>query len=132
MQSVTDCATNLANLYGAELGPCPQTLAGANAYVEKSEATSVLSAALSLTGAAYYQNHKSDVGNPWLFSVGADYALSKRTDAYLNLAYAKNSSNALLPIGVAQDTTPAVVVNPDGTTSSSNQMAAMVGIRHKF
>ena len=88
--------------------------------------------ALSLTGAAYYQNHKSDVGNPWLFSVGADYALSKRTDAYLNLAYAKNSSNALLPIGVAQDTTPAVVVNPDGTTSSSNQMGAMVGIRHKF
>ncbi|CAJ0813753.1 Outer membrane porin protein [Ralstonia flaminis] len=88
--------------------------------------------ALSLTGAAYYQNYKvTGAGNPWLFVVGSDYALSKRTDAYLNLAYAKNSSNALLPVGVASDTTP-LFSAPDGTTSSGNQMGAMVGIRHKF
>jgi len=89
--------------------------------------------ALTLTGAAYYQNHKAaDVGNPWLFSAGADYALSKRTAAYLNLAYAKNSSsNVLGVIGVAPDTTP-VFENADGGVSSGNQMGAMVGLRHKF
>lgn len=85
--------------------------------------------ALTLTGTAYYQNFKTNgAGNPWLFVLSGDYALSKRTDAYLNLAYAKNSSNAALPLGVAG--LGDVFTSTDG--SSNNQMGAMVGIRHKF
>lgn len=88
--------------------------------------------ALSLTGAAYYQQDKgSATGSPWLFVVGSDYALSKRTDAYLNLAYAKNSSGSALGVAGMGDvyTVPAVGTTP---AESSNQMGAMVGIRHKF
>ena len=85
--------------------------------------------ALTLTGTAYYQNFKTTgAGNPWLFVVGGDYALSKRTDAYLNLAYAKNSSNAALPLGV--NGIGDVFTSADGSTN--NQMGAVVGIRHKF
>ncbi|MCO5400731.1 porin [Ralstonia soli] len=88
--------------------------------------------AVSLTGAAYYQQDKgSNVGSPWLFVVGSDYALSKRTDAYLNLAYAKNSSGSILGVAGMGDVqyTPAVGTTP---AESSNQMGAMVGLRHKF
>ncbi|MGM3274564.1 porin [Ralstonia sp. 24A2] len=88
--------------------------------------------ALTLTGTAYYQNYKtSGTGNPWLFVVGSDYALSKRTDAYLNLAYAKNSSGSALGVAGMGDvyTVPATATSPADT---SNQMGAMVGIRHKF
>ena len=88
--------------------------------------------AVSLTGAAYYQQDKgSAVGSPWLFVVGSDYALSKRTDAYLNLAYAKNSSGSILGVAGMGDVyhTPAVGTTP---ADSSNQMGAMVGLRHKF
>ena len=85
--------------------------------------------ALTLTGTAYYQNFKAEgAGNPWLFVVSSDYALSKRTDAYLNLAYAKNSSNAALPLGVAGFGD--VFTSADGSTN--NQLGAVVGIRHKF
>jgi len=88
--------------------------------------------ALSLTGAAYYQQDKgSATGSPWLFVVGSDYALSKRTDAYLNLAYAKNSNGSILGVAGMGDVynTPAVGTTP---ADSSNQMGAMVGLRHKF
>lgn len=88
--------------------------------------------ALSLTGAAYYQQDKgSTTGSPWLFVVGSDYALSKRTDAYLNLAYAKNSNGSILGVAGMGDVynTPAVGTTP---ADSSNQMGAMVGLRHKF
>ncbi len=85
--------------------------------------------ALTLTGTAYYQNFKTTgAGNPWLFVVGSDYALSKRTDAYLNLAYAKNSNNAALPLGV--NGFGDVFTGADGSTN--NQMGAVVGLRHKF
>lgn len=97
--------------------------------------------ALSLTGAAYYQVFKHvDVGSPWLFVVGTDYALSKRTDAYFNVAYAKNSNGSTLGVagmnGVSTDS-PATLFSSDnqvfsGTNSTSNQFGAVVGIRHKF
>ena len=83
--------------------------------------------ALSLTGTAYYQNYKTaGTGNPWLFVVGSDYALSKRTDAYLNLAYAKNGAGTNLGVNGFND----VFTNADG--NGSNQMGAVVGLRHKF
>ncbi|WP_439892480.1 porin [Ralstonia sp. 25C] len=82
--------------------------------------------ALSLTGTAYYQNFKTaGTGNPWLFVVGSDYALSKRTDAYLNLAYAKNSNGTNLGVAGFGDVDSA-------PGNNNNQMGAVVGLRHKF
>ncbi|MBB6590174.1 porin [Ralstonia solanacearum] len=96
--------------------------------------------ALTLTGTAYYQQFKNTgTGNPWLFVVGTDYALSKRTDAYFNVAYAKNSSGSAL--GVAgfngSSTNNNTVVSTDNqvfsnATNTNNQIGAVVGIRHKF
>ena len=98
--------------------------------------------ALTLTGTAYYQQFKnSGSGNPWLFVVGTDYALSKRTDAYFNLAYAKNSSGSGLGVAGLND---ANYGGKDATTltngsqvfsnsaNNNNQFGAVVGIRHKF
>jgi len=97
--------------------------------------------ALSLTGTAYYQQFKnSNAGNPWLFVVGTDYALSKRTDAYFNLAYAKNSNGSGLGVlnlnnsdsyaGTTLGSGNNVASNP--TTGNANQFGATVGLRHKF
>ncbi|WP_199032565.1 porin [Ralstonia sp. ASV6] len=99
--------------------------------------------ALSLTGTAYYQQFKnSGTGNPWLFVVGTDYALSKRTDAYFNVAYAKNSSGSALGVAGFNDIAgPGTQNSSSGTNGSqifsgpnntNNQLGAVVGIRHKF
>ncbi|WP_432258472.1 porin [Cupriavidus sp. TMH.W2] len=77
--------------------------------------------AFSLTGAAYYQDFRGSGADPWTFVATADYALSKRTDAYLSMSYAKNKENSNLGV--------------DGfgkTNASDNQFGAVVGIRHKF
>lgn len=101
--------------------------------------------ALTLTGTAYYQQFKnSNAGNPWLFVVGTDYALSKRTDAYFNLAYAKNSSGSGLGV-LNLNTTNSYAGTTLGSTNfgnqnvysspaagNANQFGATVGIRHKF
>lgn len=104
--------------------------------------------ALSLTGAAYYQQFKNAIavnsagtaistGNPWLFVVSADYALSKRTDAYFNVAYAKNSSGSGLGVGGLNAFATSTTLGSGSDTFSSvngtnNQIGAVVGIRHKF
>lgn len=95
--------------------------------------------ALSLTGTAYYQQFKNAAGgNPWLFVVGTDYALSKRTDAYFNLAYAKNSSGSGLGVMGLNDANYAGTTLTGGnqvfsnSASNNNQFGATVGIRHKF
>lgn len=97
--------------------------------------------ALSLMGTAYYQQFKnSNAGNPWLFVVGSDYALSKRTDAYVNLAYAKNSSGSGLGVlGLNASDSYANTSLSGGSnvfsspaTGNANQFGAVVGVRHKF
>ncbi|MGA3948794.1 porin [Ralstonia nicotianae] len=96
--------------------------------------------ALTLTGTAYYQQFKnSGSGNPWLFVVGTDYALSKRTDAYFNVAYAKNSSGSGLGVAGLNDSGYAGTTLTNGsqvlsntTNGNANQFGAVVGIRHKF
>ncbi|WP_043899021.1 porin [Ralstonia pseudosolanacearum] len=97
--------------------------------------------ALTLTGTAYYQQFKNaGSGNPWLFVVGTDYALSKRTDAYFNVAYAKNSSGSGLGVAGLNDsgyagttlTNGNQVLSNTGTAGNANQFGAVVGIRHKF
>ncbi|MCL6468328.1 MAG: porin, partial [Ralstonia sp.] len=78
------------------------------------------------------------------FVVGTDYALSKRTDAYFNLAYAKNSSGSGLGV-LNLNTTDSYAGTTLGSTNfgnqnvysspaagNANQFGATVGIRHKF
>ncbi|MCO5401445.1 porin [Ralstonia soli] len=96
--------------------------------------------ALSLTGTAYYQQFKNAAGgNPWLFVVGTDYALSKRTDAYFNVAYALNKSGSglgVLNLNAAGYPGSSLAsgdnVFSNTTNGNGNQVGATVGIRHKF
>lgn len=58
--------------------------------------------------------------------LGADYFLSKRTDVYIDGVYQHASGT--------DSTRGAAVANINGLSpsSTSNQVAALVGIRHKF
>lgn len=87
-----------------------------------------LTPALSLTGAAYYQDFADTGADPWSFVASADYAFSKRTDAYLNVAYTKNKSGSTLGLSG----TGAGGSGFGSTLGSYNQLGAVVGVRHKF
>lgn len=76
--------------------------------------------ALLLTGAVYYKDVEHTDANAWMFVASADYALSKRTDLYMNLAYALNSDGADLSLGDL------------GVQAGKDQFGAVVGVRHKF
>jgi predicted porin len=85
----------------------------------------LLTPALKLTAAAYYQSNKtSGVSNSIMGVVSSDYALSKRTDVYATVAYAaatRNANGTFTPVGVT-----------DETAFWANQTAVTVGIRHRF
>ncbi len=82
--------------------------------------------ALSLTGAAYYQDFRGQKGDPWSFVASADYAFSKRTDVYTSLSYTLNDKGSALGVnGFNTATTTNVQANKD-------QFGAVVGLRHKF
>ncbi|MFM0596489.1 MULTISPECIES: porin [Paraburkholderia] len=85
-------------------------------------ATYHASAALNLSSTAMYQNFYGTSRDPWSFQVDADYFLSKRTDLYLNLAYALNRNGSNLGL------------NGFGTdvVAGKNQVGLMAGIRHTF
>ncbi|WP_454738582.1 porin [Cupriavidus necator] len=75
----------------------------------------------TLTGVAYYQDFRDTGADPWMFIVSADYAFSKRTDVFLNVAYTRNKDGSNLGASGFGS------VNP-----GENQTAAVLGIRHKF
>lgn len=77
--------------------------------------------ALTLTGGAYYTDARSNSNDSWLFVLNADYALSKRTDAYVLLGYVNNKGNATFGVTGTPNTLP-----------GANQTGAMVGVRHRF
>ncbi|WP_029048037.1 porin [Cupriavidus sp. amp6] len=77
--------------------------------------------AFTLTGAAYYTDARTDSKDSWMFVLNADYALSKRTDAYLLLGYVNNKGNATFGVTGAANTMP-----------GQNQTGAMLGMRHRF
>lgn len=90
-----------------------------------------LTPALSLTGAAYYQDFRNSGADPWSFVVSTDYAFSKRTDAYFNVSYTKNKDGSSL--GVSSGQTGNQGGSGFGTTANgANQFGAVVGVRHKF
>ncbi|TKC91634.1 porin [Trinickia terrae] len=73
-------------------------------------------------GETYTTLHEAGNSGHYLqTSAGADYNLSKRTDVYLNAFYQKTSSNLVANIDAA-----------GGAASGTSQVAATVGIRHKF
>lgn len=80
-----------------------------------------LTPAFSLTGAAYYTDARTDNKDSWMFVVNADYALSRRTDAYVLLGYVANKGNATFGVTGTANTLP-----------GQNQTGAMVGMRHRF
>ncbi|MDW3686030.1 porin [Cupriavidus sp. CV2] len=95
-----------------------------------------MSPALKLTGAAYYQDARRVSADPWLFVLSSDYSLSKRTDVYLNLAYARNRGDSELGLngnnkgrltGIALTNTTS-----DGNPGNKSQFGAVAGIRHVF
>ena len=88
-----------------------------------------LTPALGLGAAYTYTNAKVNNGSShWnQFGVQADYALSKRTDVYAQAVYQRGAKgNNIVGTGI---------YNGDNTTASSssiNQTAATVGLRHRF
>lgn len=92
--------------------------------------------ALKLSLGYYYDNLKTlrlssaapatNPANPWQISFSADYILSKRTDIYLTMAYAKNS--ALDFDTPANSFADAYFL----TQGSRDQLGAAIGIRHRF
>jgi len=77
--------------------------------------------AFTLYGAVYKQNIKDVTdADPILFSVRGQYALSKRTTAYLSAGYAKakNGQNVSLSRDVAG--------------YGNNQVGVTVGLQHRF
>jgi len=55
-------------------------------------------------------------------SVAADYAFSKRTDAYAVVVYNKAKDNTITPVNITNT----------GASSDKDQLAARVGVRHRF
>lgn len=82
-----------------------------------------LTPALSLTGAGYLLNDRHGNGDAWSASVLLDYAFSKRTDVYAQVAYIRNDDGARIGLNG-----PSTTIGPAGT----NQLGALVGVRHKF
>lgn len=92
--------------------------------------------ALALTAAWYYDDVKqiqlssagpsANPANPWQFSFIADYSFSKRTDAYLTAAYARNA-------GLNFDTSTIGFANGYFPGAGKNSMVGVaLGLRHRF
>ncbi|MBY4732340.1 porin [Cupriavidus pauculus] len=82
-----------------------------------------LTPALSLSAAGYLLNDRRGNGDAWSASLLLDYAFSKRTDVYAQMAYIRNDDGARIGLNGA-----ATSIGPAGT----NQFGTVVGIRHKF
>lgn len=80
-----------------------------------------LSPALGVTAAGYYFNDRHSGRDPWSLAASVNYALSRRTDAFLIAGYARNKANSALGL------------NGFGTvTPGQNQTGLTISLRHKF
>ena len=82
-----------------------------------------LTPALSLSGAAYWLNDRRANGDAWSASLLLDYAFSKRTDVYAQVAYIRNDDGSRIGLNG-----PSTTIGAAGT----NQLGAVMGVRHKF
>lgn len=80
---------------------------------------------ISLGLAAYYQNFKNTSADPWLFVAMAKYAFSKRTDAYMTVGYTRNKGSSNLGLS-------STGLGFGATRPGTNQLGAVIGIRHTF
>lgn len=80
---------------------------------------------LSLSAAAYYQDFKNTNADPWLFSLLADYNLSKRTDLYFAVGYTLNRHGSNLGLSNGSS-------GFGQTNVGANQFGTTAGIRHRF
>lgn len=86
--------------------------------------------ALTLVGAAYYQNlRNAGSGNPWQFSGMADYMFSKQTNLYMLVSYALNNGKSTLGVNGFNDQQGA---SSEAVQPGANQFGVVMGIRHKF
>jgi len=81
-----------------------------------------------LLGAAYDYTKAYSIANEKIHQgiLGADYFLSKRTDLYADAIYQHASGTNSLGVGATAQ------INGLSQSSTANQVAAIVGIRHKF
>ncbi|MBP0618567.1 porin [Cupriavidus consociatus] len=80
-----------------------------------------VSPAVGLTAAGYYFNNRNSGQDPWSLAASVNYALSKRTDAFLTVGYAHNKDSSVLGL------------NGFGTvTAGENQTGVTLNLRHKF
>ncbi|MBB1634064.1 porin [Cupriavidus sp. UME77] len=91
---------------------------------------------ISLTGAAYYTDVRNSSADPLSFVLSGTYALSKRTDLYTILAYAKNrdgSAMGLSGFGPSLNANATTLVNTtEQVGAGQSQVGAIVGMRHRF
>jgi predicted porin len=87
-----------------------------------------LTPALTLVGAAYYTDTRDSNADPFLFVASADYALSKRTDVYMNVGYALNRGNSQLGVNGFNSSTGA----PNNVVPGKDQTGVVMGVRHRF
>jgi predicted porin len=81
-----------------------------------------LTPAIVLTGAVYKTNNKNSAADPHNFVFSADYAFSKRTDAYATVGHVTNKGGSNVGLnGVGS----AIV-------AGESQAGLVVGIRHRF
>lgn len=83
---------------------------------------------LKLTGAAYDNEIVGTSAHPTTFVLNADYFLSKRTDIYASVSFAKNRTDGKTSSDAA--VTGGADALPPG--AGVNQTGAVVGIRHRF
>ncbi|WP_175908886.1 MULTISPECIES: porin [Burkholderia] len=81
------------------------------------------SGGIGLNAGVYHtDSHTPTIGHPTLFIASTTYALSKRTVAYMNLGYARNSGQSSQTV-YEYDPTP---------LAGASQFGAMVGMYHLF
>ncbi|TKC91586.1 porin [Trinickia terrae] len=127
--------TNLSQTFGIASSAAGQSVSGLNGqsiHFQNFELNGryALTPALSLAAAYTYTqaNFGAGVLPKWgQFNLQSDYALSKRTDVYLQGEYQHVMNNANGKIGA--------MINGQGSggaSSTSNQVAVTAGIRHRF
>jgi predicted porin len=104
--------------------PVPASLGSAASYASLfwAGARYRLTPFIQLTAAAYYQDVHRNSSSSVMGVLSGDYLLSKRTDLYATVAYARNDANANLG------------VNGYGSNvgKGRDQAGVVLGVRHKF
>ena len=125
--------TQLDNVGSLNINGNSYAVGGANLHLDNYEVNGryALTPALSLAGSytftdGKYQGALGDQSPKWQqVSLQTDYALSKRTDVYVEGVYQHANGGSGTPFADAS-------INTITPSSTDNQVAATVGLRHRF